>query len=156
MGRFLLKRILQGAIVVIGVTVVVFVVTRLIGDPVRVMLPLEATAEQRAAFAAQLGFDRPIHVQFFDFIGSALRFDFGNSLWQDRPALEIVLEALPRTLLLVGASMVLAVIIAVPLGILSSLKPGGFLDRLLVTLSLTGLSMPNFWLGLLLIVIFGV
>ncbi|HEY7583811.1 MAG TPA: ABC transporter permease [Acidimicrobiia bacterium] len=156
MGRFLLKRILQGAIVVIGVTVVVFVVTRLIGDPVRVMLPLEATAEQRAAFAAQLGFDRPLYVQFFDFIGSALRFDFGNSLWQDRPALEIVLEALPRTLLLVGASMVLAVIIAIPLGILTSLKPGGFLDRLLVTLSLTGLSMPNFWLGLLLIVIFGV
>ncbi|MGQ0848569.1 MAG: ABC transporter permease [Actinomycetota bacterium] len=156
MGRFLLKRVIQGALVVVGVTVVVFVVTRLIGDPVRVMLPLEATPEQRAAFSAQLGFDRPLHVQFFDFLGSALRFDFGSSLWQDRPALEIVLEALPRTLLLVAASMVLAVVIAIPLGILSSLKPGGFLDRVLVTLSLTGLSMPNFWLGLLLILVFGV
>lgn len=156
MGRFLLKRIIQGALVVVGVTVVVFVVTRLIGDPVRVMLPLEATAEQRAAFAAQLGFDRPIYVQFFDFVGSALRFDFGNSLWQGRPALEIVIDALPRTLLLVGASMVLAVVISIPLGILTSLKPGGFLDRVLVTLSLVGLSMPNFWLGLLLILVFGV
>lgn len=156
MGRFILKRIIQGAFVVVGVTVVVFVVTRLIGDPVQVMLPLEASEEQRAAFAAQLGFDRPIHEQFFDFIGSALRFDFGDSLWQDRPAIEIVMEALPRTLLLVGASMVIAIAIAIPLGILTSLKPGGFLDKALVTLSLTGLSMPNFWLGLLLIVVFGV
>lgn len=156
MGRFILRRVIQGAFVVIGVTVVVFVVTRLIGDPVQVMLPLEASAEQRAAFAAQLGFDRPIHEQFFDFVGSALRFDFGDSLWQNRPAIEIVLAALPRTLLLVGASMVIAIVIAVPLGIITSLKPGGIMDKILVTASLTGLSMPNFWLGLLLILVFGV
>lgn len=156
MGRFLVKRLIQGAFVVIGVTVVVFVVTRLIGDPVQVMLPLEASPEQRAEFAAQLGFDRPIYVQFFDFVGSALRFDFGDSLWQDRPALEIVFDALPRTLFLVAFSMVLAVAISIPLGIITSLRPGGILDRVLVTLSLTGLSMPNFWLGLLLILIFGV
>ena len=156
MGRFILGRVLQGFLVVFGVTVVVFVVTRLIGDPVRVMLPLEATEEQRAAFAAQLGFDRPIWEQFVDFVGSAFRFDFGNSLWQDRPALEIVMEALPRTVALVGFSMVLAIVIAIPLGIITSLRPGSFLDRMLVTLSLVGLSMPNFWLGLLLILVFGV
>jgi peptide/nickel transport system permease protein len=156
MGRFILRRVLQGFIVVFGVVVVVFVVTRLIGDPVQVMLPLEASEEQRAAFAAQLGFDRPIWEQFVDFVGNAFRLDFGESLWQGRPALEIVMEALPRTLMLVGLSMVLAVVIAIPLGIITSLRPGGFVDRLLVTLSLIGLSMPNFWLGLLLILVFGV
>lgn len=156
MGRFLLKRVVQGAIVVLGVTVIVFVVTRLIGDPVKVMLPLEATAEQRAAFAAQLGFDRPIWEQFVDFIGSAVTFDFGNSLWQDRPAIDIVVEALPRTLVLVSLSILLAVVIAVPLGIVASLRPGGFWDKVVVTMSLSGLSVPNFWLGLLLILVFAV
>lgn len=156
MGRFILNRVIQGGLVVIGVTVVVFVVTRLIGDPVSVMLPLEATEAQRAAFAHQLGFDRPIHEQLFDFIGSAFRFDFGESLWQNRPAIDIVFEALPRTLFLVTVSIALAVVISIPLGILTSLKPGGFWDRALVTLSLTGLSMPNFWLGLLLILVFAV
>lgn len=156
MGLYILRRIFQGALVVIGVTVLVFVVTRLIGDPVRVMLPLEATEAQRAAFAAELGFDKPIHEQFIAFAGSAIRFDFGDSLWQGRPAIEIVFEAIPRTLVLVAISMVMAVSIAIPLGIITSLRPGGFLDRSLVTLSLVGLSMPNFWLGLLLILVFGV
>ncbi len=156
MGRFLLKRVVQGAFVVLGVTVIVFVVTRLIGDPVKVMLPLEATAEQRAAFAAQLGFDRPIWEQFVDFLGSAVTFDFGNSLWQDRPAIDIVVEALPRTLVLVSLSILLAVVIAVPLGIVASLRPGGFWDKVVVTMSLSGLSVPNVWLGLLLILVFAV
>lgn len=156
MGRFLLRRVAQGLIVVLGVTVIVFVVTRLVGDPVQVMLPLEATPEQRAAFAAELGFDRSIPEQFVDFVSGAVTFDFGDSLWQRRSALEIVFEALPRTVILVFVSVILAVIIAVPIGILTSLRPGGFLDRALVTLSLTGLSMPNFWLGLLLILLFSV
>ena len=98
MGRFFLKRLLQGVVVILGVTVVVFVVTRLVGDPVKVMLPLEATAEQRAEFEKQLGLDRPIGVQFIDFLAGLTRLDFGESLWQRRPAMTIVLEKLPLTL----------------------------------------------------------
>lgn len=156
MGRFALQRVLQGLIVIVGVTVVVFVVTRLIGDPVSLMLPLEATPDERAAFAEALGLDEPIPVQFADFVEGAVRLDFGESLWQGRPAFEIIREALPRTLILVAAGLTLAVVLAVPMGIFASLRPGSWIDRTLVGGSLLGLSVPQFWLGLMLILLFGV
>lgn len=156
MGRYILKRIWHGAIVIFGVTVIVFVVTRMVGDPVKVMLPLEATVEQRAAFERQLGLDRPIPVQFVDFLAGLARLDFGESLWQHRPAMEIVLEKLPLTLYLALLGIVLACALSIPLGILAALRPGGLSDRLTVFFSLIGLSIPQFWLGLLLIVVFAV
>ena len=156
MGRFVLRRLAQGVIVIIGVTMVVFVVTRMIGDPVRVMLPIEATPEQRAAFAAELGFDRPIPEQFAEFVGDLAVLDLGDSLWRRRPALDIVMSKLPRTFQLVGAGMALGIVLAVPLGVIAALRPGTWLDRLTVTLSLVGLSLPQFWLGLLLIMVFAV
>ncbi|HMG41023.1 MAG TPA: ABC transporter permease [Acidimicrobiales bacterium] len=156
MVRFAVRRILQGFVVIFGVTTVVFVVTRLIGDPVRMMLPMEATNEERDAFARELGFDRPIPTQFVDFLGDLVRFDFGDSLWQRRPALDIVLEHLPRTFSLVGAGMGLAIVLSLAMGLASALRPGSLLDRIMVTTSLAGLSIPEFWLGLLLIMVFGV
>ena len=156
MGRFVVRRIAQGLIVIFGVTVVVFVATRLIGDPVDVMLPLEATPAERAAFSHQLGLDRPIIVQFVDYVGQVARGDFGDSLWQDRPALQIIGERLPLTLELVFSAMALAVLVAIPLGTIAALRPGSALDRLTVTLSLIGLSIPQFWLGLILLVVFAV
>jgi peptide/nickel transport system permease protein len=156
MLRFVLRRILHSAIVVLGVTAVVFVATRLVGDPVAVILPMDATDEQRQLLARQLGFDRPIHEQFVEFAQGVATFDLGRSLWQDRPAMAIVLERLPMTLALVGAAMLLSIGVGVPLGIKASLKPGGIADRVTVVLSLAGLSMPQFWLGLLLIVLFAV
>lgn len=156
-GRFLVRRIGQGLIVIVGVVVVVFVLTRLIGDPVKFILPLEATEEQRAIRAAELGFDRPILVQFGDYVGDLVRFDFGKSLWQrGRPTIEIVAEVLPRTFRLVAAGMALALVVALPVGMIAALRPGGLLDRVMVTLSLVGLSVPQFWLGLLLIIVFAV
>jgi peptide/nickel transport system permease protein len=156
MARMLLVRIWHGLIVIIGVSVVVFVVTRLIGDPVKIMLPLEATEEQRAAFAAQLGLDKSIPAQFWDYVQGLLRLDLGDSLWQNRPALQIVLERLPSTLLLVASSIVIAVAVALPLGVIAARNPGGVVDRLTVVLSLVLLSVPQFWLGLLLILVFAV
>jgi peptide/nickel transport system permease protein len=156
MGRYILKRIWHGAIVIFGVTVIVFVVTRMVGDPVSVMLPLEATLEQRAAFEKQLGLDRPIPVQFVDFLADLTRLDFGDSLWQHRPAMEIVFEKLPLTLFLAFTGIGLAVVLSLPLGIIAALRPGGITDRTTVFFSLIGLSVPQFWLGLLLIVIFAV
>lgn len=139
---------------VLSVVVVVFVLTRLVGDPVRVMLPLEATPEQRAAFEAELGLDRPIAVQFVDYATDVATLDFGESLWQRRPVLDIILERAPATLALTFAAIGLAVAVAVPLGALAALRPEGALDRIVVVGSLVGLSLPQFWLGLLLIVLF--
>jgi len=156
MGAFIVRRLYYGLYVVLGVTIVVFVVTRVIGDPVSAMLPMESSAAQRAAFAQQLGLDRPLYVQFFDFLGNVARLNLGDSLWQHRPVTQIVFEKLPMTLYLVAAGMTLAIALAIPLGIMAALKPGGLVDRVTVLLSLLGLSVPQFWLGLLLIIVFAV
>ena len=156
MGAFVLRRFWQGLLVVFGVTLTVFVVTRLFGDPVNLMLPLTATAEQRAAFAQQIGLDRPLPVQFMTFVGDLATLDFGQSLWQRRPAIEVVFERLPNTLILIGAGLGFAILLSIPLGIIAALRPGGVVDRLTVGFGLLGLSMPQFWVGLLLIVIFAV
>lgn len=156
MFDFIFRRLLQGALVVFGVTTVVFVVTRLAGDPVALMLPLTATAEQRAAFATQIGLDQPIWVQFGRFVSDIVRLDFGESLWQRRPAIEVVFERVPNTALLIAAGVSIGVVLAIPLGMIAALRPGGLVDRLTVSISLMGLAMPQFWVGLMAIVIFGV
>lgn len=156
MIRYVGQRLGHGAIVILGVVLIVFVVTRLIGDPVAVMLPMEATAAERAALAAKLGLDRSIPVQFLDYVTGLLRFDLGNSLWQDRPAMTIVGERIGHTLALVGVALLVAVVLGVPLGLLAATQAGRFLDRFTVTTSLVGLSMPQFWLGMVLIVLFAV
>jgi peptide/nickel transport system permease protein len=156
MGSFIVRRLYYGLFVVLGVTVVVFVVTRVIGDPVSAMLPMESSQAQRAVFAQQLGLDRPLYLQFLDFLGNVARLNLGESLWQHRPVTQIVFEKLPMTLYLVSVGMALAIALAIPLGILAALKPGGIVDRITVVLSLLGLSVPQFWLGLLLIIVFAV
>lgn len=156
MGRYLLKRLSQAVLVVVSVMVVVFVVTRLIGDPVAVMLPLEATEENRAILEAQLGLDRPILVQLGDYIVNAVQFDLGDSLWQRRPAIDIVMERLPPTVVLVGAGFALGVLMGVVVGVVSGMRPGGWVDRAAVTLGLLGVSLPQFWIGLMFIVFFSV
>lgn len=157
MASFALRRIGQGLFVVFAATVVVFLLTRLFTDPVDFILPLEATEAQREARRADLGLDRAIPVQFVEYLGNIVRGDFGESLWQPgRSTMDIVGQTLPKTLQLVGAGMLLAVVAALPLGMVAALRPGGVLDRFLVTLSLLGLSMPQFFVGLLLIIVFAV
>lgn len=156
MLSFVLKRLLQGALVVFGVTMVVFVATRLVGDPAQVMLPLSATDEQRAAFEQQVGLDLPLEVQFVTFVKDLATLDFGESMWQRRPASEIVMERLPKTLQLIGAGLLLAIVLGVPLGAIAAVRPDGLVDRIVVGVGLIGLSVPQFWLGLLLIMVFAV
>jgi len=155
-GAFVIRRLYHGIYVVLGVTIVVFVVTRVIGDPVSAMLPMETSAAQRAAFAQQLGLDRPLYIQFIDFLADLAHLNLGESLWQHRPVTQIVFEKLPITLYLVVTAMVLAIVLSIPLGIVAALKPGRIADRITVVLSLIGLSVPQFWLGLLLILLFAV
>jgi peptide/nickel transport system permease protein len=156
MGRFVVRRIGQGLLVVVGVTIMVFIFTRMVGDPAKTMLPLSASPEERAAFRHELGLDQPLAQQFADYIGDLASGDFGTSVWQRRPAIEAVLDALPNTLQLVLLAIAIAVLFGVPLGVLAALRPGGALDRTAVVLSLAGLSIPQFWLGLLLIIAFSV
>jgi peptide/nickel transport system permease protein len=155
-GAFVIRRLYHAIYVILGVTIVVFVVTRVIGDPVSAMLPMETSAAQRAAFAQQLGLDRPLYIQFIDFLADLAHLNLGESLWQHRPVTQIVFEKLPITLYLVAAAMALAVALSIPLGIVAALKPGRMVDRITVVLSLIGLSVPQFWLGLLLILLFAV
>jgi len=147
-GRYLSQRLFQGIVVVVGVTVLVFVVTRLIGDPVNFILPLSASEEQRAELRQSLGFDRPIISQFVTFVGDALHLDFGNSTYfRNEDALDVVLRFLPKTLQLVVAGMTIALIASIPLGIIAALRPGKLLDKCVVTLSLIGLAAPQFFIG---------
>ena len=156
MGAFVIRRLYHAIYVILGVTIVVFVVTRVIGDPVSAMLPMETSAAQRAAFAQQLGLDRPLYIQFIDFLADVAHLNLGESLWQHRPLTQIVFEKLPITLYLVGTAMALAIVLSIPLGIMAALKPGRIADRITVVLSLIGLSVPQFWLGVLLILLFAV
>jgi peptide/nickel transport system permease protein len=147
-GRYLGQRLLQGAVVVLGVTVLVFVVTRMIGDPVNFILPLSASEEQRDALRADLGFDQPLVTQFGEFASDAVRLDFGDSTYfRNEDALDIVMRFLPKTLQLVAAGMFLAFVASIPLGCIAALRPGRLLDKTLVTLSLMGLATPQFFLG---------
>ncbi|WP_116997570.1 ABC transporter permease [Desertimonas flava] len=148
MGRYLGERLLQGIIVIIGVSTLVFVITRMIGDPVNFILPLSASQEQRDELRTALGFDRSIFSQFGSFIADAVRLDFGDSTYfRNTDALDIVFRFLPKTLQLVGAGMVVALLVSVPLGAIAALRPGKLLDKALVTLSLIGLASPQFFLG---------
>jgi peptide/nickel transport system permease protein len=156
MGRFILRRLVQGFLVVLGVSLVVFVAMRVFGDPAKVMLPLSATPEQRADFERLIGLDRPLLEQFVTFIKDLATLNFGESLWQRRPAMEVVFERLPNTLMLVAAGLGFAIVLALPLGAIAALRPGGIVDRITVIGGLVGLSTPQFWLGLLLIMLFAV
>lgn len=156
MGRFILRRFFQGFLVVLGVSLVVFVAMRVFGDPAKVMLPLSATPEQRAAFEHLIGLDRPLPEQFVTFLGDLATLNFGESLWQRRPAMEVVFERLPNTLMLIAAGLGFAILLALPLGAIAALRPGGIIDRITVIGGLIGLSTPQFWLGLLLIMLFAV
>ncbi|MBA3399393.1 MAG: ABC transporter permease [Acidimicrobiia bacterium] len=148
MGRYLSQRLGQGIVVILGVTTLVFVVTRMIGDPVNFILPLSASEEQRAALRSDLGFDRSILSQFGSFLRDAVRLDFGNSTYfRNEDALDVVMRFLPKTLQLAAAGMVMALLLSVPLGAIAALRPGGLLDKFLVTLSLIGLATPQFFLG---------
>lgn len=140
----------------LGVFVLVFVMVRLTGDPARAMLAREAGPEQVEALRRQLGFDRPILVQFVDSLGKTLRGDFGNSLHYRTPALPLVLERLPATLELAFVGLIFALVIAVPIGLWGGARPGSPVDVVGRTIGLLGQTTPAYWLGLVMIIVFAV
>jgi len=129
--------------VLIGLTVVVFVVARMLGDPAKLMLPLEATEEQYLALRKAMGFDDPLYIQFARFVSDVARGDFGKSLWQNVPSLPLVLNRLPATMLLTAGTMTLAILVAIPVGTISAMRPRSFADRLSTVFSLAGVSIAD-------------
>jgi len=154
--RYILFRLLNAAIIVVVVFVLVFLLTHWVADPVDQLLPLSATQSERDAMEQKLGLDKPILVQLYNYVAAAAHGDFGTSWDQDRPAIDIVLERLPTTMQLVAAAFAIAMVFGVLLGVLASLWPRSFLDKLISTSSLVGICMPNFWVGLILMIIFAV
>ncbi len=149
--QYLLRRILTVVPVILLVSVVVFAMVFLSGDPAVLMLPPEATEEQVAQFREAYGFDDPFLVQYGRFLGQAVRGDFGNSLRYNQPALALVMERLPATLQLSSFSILLAVVVAVPLGIVSALRRRSLIDYVASFLAVIGQSLPNYVLGFLLV-----
>ena len=130
MGRYIARRLGQGLVVIFGVTIFVFVITRMIGDPVKFMLPLSATPEQREARRAAMGLDQSLLKQFGDFLGDLLRLDLGESTYvRGQSALSVVFDYLPRTLQLVSLGMLIAIVFSIPLGVLASRRPGPQTDQ---------------------------
>jgi peptide/nickel transport system permease protein len=150
------KRLLSAIIVIIGVTAIIFIISRLSGDPVDLMLGLEATPESRAALRHALGLDQPIHIQYLIFLVNAFKGDFGVSIRHGVPAMQLVLERLPNTLVLTLATIGLAVAVAIPIGIVSALKHNTVIDYAGMVFTFVGQSIPSFWLGILLILLLGV
>jgi len=156
MGRYLASRFLQSLATAVSVLVLVFFMLRLTGDPSAAMLPQEATAEQRAAFRHEMGFDKPLGQQFLDYVGQLARGDLGRSYKYRLPVAMLIRERLPATVELALAGITLAILIALPIGVLAAVRPRSFWAVLAEVLGISGLSAPSFWVGLVLILIFGV
>ena len=156
MTAYLVRRALGALLVLVGAAVVVFVILHLTGDPAVVMMPPEATQAEIEAFRHAEGFDRPLPVQFGTFALSVMHGDLGESLRHHEPALRLALERLPATIELAGTAFILVVLIGLPAGIISALKPRSWWDYIARIIALIGQSAPTYWIGLMLILVFGV
>ena len=156
MRRFLLSRILQALVTLWLLTMVAFVMTRLTGDPLDVLLDARATEDDRKAMASVLGLDRPLPVQYAIYLGHAVLGNFGDSFKTRRPALTMVMERLPLTLELGTTAFLVSLVIAVPIGVISAVRRDTSVDVLGKVIALLGQSFPTFWLGLMLILLFAV
>ena len=156
MTAFFVRRIAGAFGVVAGVAVVVFIILHLTGDPAAAMMPLESTQAEIAAFRHAQGFDRPLWVQFASFAWNLLHGNFGLSLRHGEPALGLALERVPASAELAITALVLAVVVAVPAGTVAAVKRNSALDVAARLLALVGQSTPVYWLGIMLILIFGV
>lgn len=151
MTQYFLRRIFQSVLLLIGVALIVFFMIRLTGDPVSLMVSRDATMEQREAFAEANGFNRPLHVQFLDYMGGLVRGDLGDSFQYRVPASELLAQRLPATLELALAALILAIAVGIPLGVIAGIYPNTWIDVVARFVGIFGQTVPNFWLAMLLI-----
>jgi peptide/nickel transport system permease protein len=150
------RRVLSTVLVLLGVSVVVFLLVQLVpGDPARTILGAGATAESLAAVRAELGLDQPLLLQFADYVGGLLTGDFGRSLTVNAPVTDVILPRFENTIILSGAALLICVGVGVPLGMIAARTQYSIFDRLAMFVSLTGASIPVYWLALVLIGFFG-
>jgi peptide/nickel transport system permease protein len=153
---FVLRRLVQAVVVMLTVAFIAFMLFQYVGDPVNALLGQDATQEQRALLRKDLGLDQPFPVQFAHFVGNAAQGEFGLSLRQGRQVSALIAERFPATLELAVAAAVIALVVGIPLGVYAALRRGSFGSQTVMTLSLLGVSLPTFLIGILLILVFSV
>ena len=156
MLAFVLRRLVQALLVMLSVAFIAFMLFQYVGDPVTNILGQDATPAQRLQLRADLGLDQPFPVQFARFVGNAARGEFGLSLRQGRKVSSLIAERLPATLELSLTAAVIALVLGIPMGVYSALRRGTFLSQAMLTISLVGVSLPTFLIGILLILLFAV
>lgn len=156
MLAFILRRLAQAAAVMLTVALLAFMLFRYVGDPVTIMLGQDATEQDRIELRQSLGLDQPAPVQFYRFVGKAVQGDFGLSLRQGQPVSTLLAERLPATVELSVAAALLALVVGVPLGVYTALRRRGWVAQAVLALSLLGVSLPTFLIGILLILVFSV
>ena len=156
MQRYVLKRIFQSLLTLLVLSVLIFLVCRLTGDPVTLMLPDDASYEDIMQLRAALGLERPLPVQYWRFLKSAVQGDFGRSIKGQMPVLDLIMERFPNSIRLAMVSLVITVGIAFPLGVMAAVKKGSAIDTLANLIAVLGQSLPQFWVGIVLIQVFAV
>lgn len=156
MLNYILKRLFFSIFVLFGVATIVFFLVRMTGDPVAIMLSPDATQEQIDQLRASLGLDKPLIEQYLIYLGDLIQLDFGRSLRYADSAFALIIERLPKTLMLAGTAMLISLCVAIPTGIIAALKKGSIFDQGIMALSMVGQSMPVFWIGILLILFLAV
>src|SRR5256712_1182337 len=156
MRRYIARQLVQLVVVVLGISVLAFAILHVLGDPVLLLLPQNAGKEEFERYHRLLGLDRPLYVQYWKFLSSAVVGDFGKSWYADTPAFKLVLERMPPTIYLTFSGLVVALLIALPLGTLAALKRHSWVDSLCTAVAVAGQAMPLFWLGIMLIIVFAV
>lgn len=156
MTAFIIRRLGQSAVVLFVMSLIVFFGVYAIGDPLEILMPPDATFEERAQAIRSLGLDRPMWEQYLSFVNNALHGDLGTSFVFNQPSISLILQRLPATLELAFTALVLSLTIGVPLGMIAGLKAGSRTDRGIMTGSILGFSLPTFWQGMMLIMVFAV
>ncbi len=156
MRVFLARRLIYSIVLILATTVFVFIMSRQSGDPRHLFMNEQSTQAEWDAWGVELGLDKPLYLQYVIWLGNALSGDFGESIRQRRPALDVVVERIPATLELAAGSFIFSMVTGIPLGVLSALKRGSILDYAGRTFALVGQAAPVFWLGIVLVLIFSV
>ncbi|RUV76393.1 MAG: ABC transporter permease [Mesorhizobium sp.] len=156
MTAAVVRRLLQAVMVMFAMTVIVFIAINVIGDPVDILISPDADQIERARVVQALGLDLPLWQQYLRFLWAALHGDLGESYVYNEPAIRVILQRLPATLELAVSAILIAIVVGVPLGLYAGLRPDGILSRVIMTVSILGFSLPTFWVGLVLIMFFGV
>lgn len=156
MLKYISKRLVHSILMIFGITIIIFIITHMIGDPTALLLDPTSRKEDFEALRGQLGLDQPFYVQYFVFLKNAVRGDFGESLRAHEPAMRLVLQYFPATAELTAAAMIFMIMIGIPVGIISAAKPYSLGDRIGKLFALAGQAAPNFWLGIMSILVFGV